>query len=70
MNTENSDQMEQCPCCLERTISDPGTYEICEVCGWEDDPSQASNPELAGGANNLSLVQARQQWLAMKNNKK
>jgi len=42
----------------------PGTYEICEPCGWEDDHVQLLNPTLRGGANKTSLVEA--QSLALK----
>lgn len=30
--------------------------------GWEDDPVQSSYPEFEGGANELSLNQARTSW--------
>ena len=26
-----------CPCCLYKTLSEIGGYEICPVCFWEDD---------------------------------
>jgi hypothetical protein len=37
----------------------PGTFEICPVCNWEDDNVQAADPKLRGGANEMSLEQAR-----------
>jgi hypothetical protein len=37
----------------------PGTYEICGVCGWEDDPVQFDDPDYAGGANGASLREWR-----------
>ena len=39
-----------CPCCGYKTFNEKpnGTYEICEVCFWEDDPLQLENPDLAG----------------------
>jgi len=40
----------------------PGTYEICPVCGWEDDPVQFRDPDRAGGANEMSLNEARAAW--------
>ena len=51
-----------CPCCgyLTYTGSPPaGDYGICPVCFWEDDPVQAVNPDFEGGANRVSLNQAR-----------
>lgn len=37
----------------------PGSFEICEVCGWEDDAVQLANPTSGGGANRESLVEAQ-----------
>ena len=51
-----------CPCCNEFTMSEAGGYEICEVCDWEDDPVQETTPNLAGGANKVSLDQARMNY--------
>jgi cysteine-rich CPCC protein len=50
-----------CPCCdfLTFTEAPSGSYDICPVCGWEDDPVQFRDPEFAGGANDPSLLQAR-----------
>lgn len=47
-------------------LTTQGGYEICDVCNWEDDPVQSSDPDYAGGANELSLNQARKEWLARK----
>jgi hypothetical protein len=41
------------------TIGEPGGYEICDVCFWEDDPVQSKNIDLSGGANDVSLKEAR-----------
>ncbi|MFL5238032.1 MAG: CPCC family cysteine-rich protein [Rhizomicrobium sp.] len=51
-----------CPVCGHHTLSERGAYEICAVCGWEDDPAQAQDPDLAGGANRENLNQARAAW--------
>lgn len=50
-----------CPCCEQLTLPDepPGTYEICEACGWEDDFVQFRDPDYRGGANRQSLREAR-----------
>ena len=50
-----------CPCCNMLTLEEepPGTYEICPVCGWEDDEIQFNHPEYCCGANNISLEQAK-----------
>ena len=54
-----------CPCCGHRTLADlcPGSYEICPVCFWEDDFAQFENPKLCGGANRVSLTQARENYV-------
>jgi hypothetical protein len=44
------------------TLPEVGAWEICEVCNWEDDPVQREDPNLAGGANEPSLKQARSFW--------
>jgi len=52
-----------CPLCGSKTITEPGAYEICPVCGWEDDPVQSKDPDYAGGANTQSLAAARAVWV-------
>ncbi|MCB9892565.1 MAG: hypothetical protein H6832_01620 [Planctomycetes bacterium] len=42
--------------------ADHGTYEICDVCGWEDDPVQFADPDRRGGANKESLREAREHY--------
>ena len=53
-----------CPCCGFLTFDEPppGTYDICPVCYWEDDPVQFEDPSYPGGANRVSLAQARQNF--------
>lgn len=50
-----------CPCCGYLTLSDwnGGSWELCSVCNWEDDPVQCQDPAYEGGANRESLMQAR-----------
>jgi len=50
-----------CPCCgfLTYDIKPDGDYDICPVCFWEDDPVQKENPDFEGGANHVSLNQAK-----------
>jgi hypothetical protein len=56
-----TDQRWPCPCCGHRTLAEepPGTYLICPVCFWEDDPIQFDDVDRRGGANSVSLVEAR-----------
>ncbi|MBC7883528.1 MAG: hydrolase [Anaerolineae bacterium] len=53
-----------CPCCGYLKIAESGGYEICPVCGWEDDPLQADDPLFSGGANEQSLNEARVNFMA------
>lgn len=46
-----------CPVCGKTTFSE--IWEICPVCGWEHDRVQERFPAFAGGANRLSLNQAK-----------
>ena len=50
-----------CPCCGYYTYKHvpDGSYDICPVCFWEDDPIQLEDPECEGSANRVSLEQAR-----------
>jgi hypothetical protein len=56
----------RCPCCGYHTLLGPlsGSYEICEVCFREDDPAQSEDPEFEGGANKVSLREARENYRA------
>lgn len=53
-----------CPCCGFLTLGQepPGTYAICEVCFWEDDGVQFRDPDYRGGANKVSLSEARESF--------
>ncbi|WP_202033124.1 CPCC family cysteine-rich protein [Nocardioides sp. WS12] len=52
-----------CPCCGFRTLLDePGSYEVCAVCRWEDDGAPAW---ACGGPNVVSLVEAQHEFLSL-----
>src|SRR5437588_8116600 len=54
-----------CPCCGFYTLDQPhGSYDICPVCFWEDDPVQFRDPAYRGGANRVSLEEARRNFRA------
>ena len=53
------DETRICPCCRHYAFEEKNAYEICPVCGWEDDPIQRKDPDYAGGANKMSLREAR-----------
>ena len=56
---KDNNELHPCPCCSARVLSRLGEYEICAVCGWEDDPVQSADPDYVGGANAMSLSQAK-----------
>ncbi len=58
------DQDDFCPCCDYNTFrnSNRMEYEICPICFWEDDPLGFDEPDFVGGANRVSLVEARQNF--------
>lgn len=48
-----------CPVCGKSYFSSKHSFEICPICGWEDDAIQERDPNFEGGANHLSLNQAK-----------
>ena len=50
-----------CPCCGYYTLNEEssGTFEICPVCYWENDDIQVDDPTYEGGANGISLAEAK-----------
>ncbi len=55
-----------CPCCGYFTYDHRpnGDFDICPVCFWEDDAVQSADPSFAGGANKVSLAEARENFLS------
>ena len=53
-----------CECCGFNTLNEKpnGTYQICNTCFWEDDPIQRNEPNYEGGANRVSLNQAKKNF--------
>ena len=49
----------RCACCEQFSIPANSIYEICPICGWEDDGLQNDDPQFDGGANEMSLEQAK-----------
>lgn len=57
----NSHSKYKCLCCEYFTLKEPAgnTFQLCEVCYWEDDGVQSTIPGYEGGANRVSLHQAK-----------
>ena len=58
----------KCPCCGEGMVYD--VYDICGVCGWEDDLVQNEDPTFPGGANKLCLLDYRAEFLELRKKNK
>ena len=56
----------KCPCCGYFTFEDKpnGNYDICPVCFWEDDPMAYDEPSEEFCCNRVSLLQAKDNYLA------
>ena len=54
----------KCACCgsLEVPAGEEGLYYICNKCGWENDEIQRNKPDYEGGANKMSLNQAKKAY--------
>ncbi|MFC4561965.1 CPCC family cysteine-rich protein [Nocardiopsis mangrovi] len=52
-----------CPCCGYKVHSDgAGSYLICPICFWEDDPQALRWPFGADNANKISLFDAQRNY--------
>lgn len=54
-----------CLCCGFKTLAEqpPGTFDICPVCYWQDDNVQCQDPAYPRWANEVSLNEARANFL-------
>lgn len=48
-----------CPVCGKYIFEHKASYDICDVCGWEDDEVQNADHDYRGGANELSVNDSR-----------
>ncbi|MCI1982010.1 MAG: hypothetical protein LKJ45_02485 [Oscillospiraceae bacterium] len=56
----------KCACCGEYSLPSDSEFEVCPICGWEDDDIQNNDPQFEGGANDMSLEQARKEYFRKK----
>lgn len=54
--------MIKCPVCGKYEFKGENDYDVCPVCGWENDVVQLEDPDYDGGANDISLNEARRRW--------
>lgn len=48
----------KCPVCGLTEFEEEGSYDLCEKCGWWDDPVQDRDHDYKGGANSMSVNEA------------
>ena len=48
-----------CPVCNKHKFEYKNWFEICPICGWEDDGVQRDDPDYPEGANGMSLNEYR-----------
>ena len=54
-----------CPVCLQSTFEEEGDFADCPVCRWENDALQGYDHNFWGGANELSVNEARLEFFLM-----
>ncbi len=57
----------KCPVCGKYTFDRENDFDICDTCGWENDGVQYSDHNYAGGANDLSVNEARIEYFLLNN---
>lgn len=50
----------KCMCCEKYTIED--VWDTCPICNWQKDEVQEDDPDFWGGANKMSLNQAKEAY--------
>ena len=57
-------EYKKCVCCgnLEVPKGEDRLYYICNNCGWENDEIQNDKPNYSGGANKMSLNEAKKAY--------
>ncbi|MDE6208223.1 MAG: hypothetical protein K2M73_00940 [Lachnospiraceae bacterium] len=56
----------ECPVCGKHEFPEENSFDICPICGWENDGVQADDHNYAGGANHLSVNEARIEFFLLK----
>ncbi|MCL2388401.1 MAG: hypothetical protein FWC89_12780 [Defluviitaleaceae bacterium] len=56
--------MIKCPVCNRYEFEEDNDFDVCDICGWENDGVQLDDPNYRGGANKNSLNDAIAAWVA------
>lgn len=54
-----------CPVCGRYIFEEEDDFDICDCCGWENDNIQYKDHNYAGGANELSVNEARIEYFLL-----
>ena len=54
--------MIKCPVCGRYKFVEANDHDICPYCDWENDRYEMKHPDSAGGANGISLNEARKNY--------
>jgi hypothetical protein len=52
----------KCLCCDKETLNEPGRWETCNICNWEDDPLMRVMPDYNGDGMDMTLNEARKAY--------
>jgi len=53
------DQRHKCPICGKYVFEAYNCMDMCDICGWSDDALQVKDPDMRGGANEMSFNEAK-----------
>ncbi|MBQ8841105.1 MAG: hypothetical protein IJZ65_00545 [Ruminiclostridium sp.] len=56
------EERHNCPICNKYVFEEHNSLEICDVCLWQDDAIQENDPDYRGGANKMSLNEAKEAY--------
>lgn len=56
------EEKHKCPVCGEYEFEGYDCMDICNFCDWCDDAFQENNPDYKGGANKMSLNEAKEAY--------
>ncbi|MCD7820996.1 MAG: hypothetical protein LUG64_02145 [Clostridiales bacterium] len=58
----NLKEKHKCPICGKTEFPERNSYEICPVCGWEDDILDENDQDEITGANEYELSEYRERY--------
>lgn len=62
MKRKNLFEKHLCPVCRCFEFEKRLSFEICEICGWQDDILDENDPDAITGANSVELEEAKRQY--------